>query len=166
MNGENRLVLAVSPSPRGFAFVIFYKPDCPIDWGIKEIRGADKNDRILEAMQKLIDEYRPSVLVMEDATHSRRGTRIRTLLARLEKLVVQNKATVRQLTKAEIRFAFRDEHVQTKLDIAKAVAARLPAFQPRLPGERKIWMSEDPRQSLFDAVALGVAYYEMKARLQ
>lgn len=38
----------------------------------------------------------------------------------------------------------------TKYEIAKAIARRIPAFAHRLPRLRKLWMSEDPRQGLFD----------------
>jgi len=48
---------------------------------------------------------------------------------------------------------------ETKYEIAQAVAGIIPAFKHRLPPIRKIWQSEDERQSLFDAASLGIAYY-------
>jgi hypothetical protein len=158
MNGEHRVVLALSPSPRGFAFVVFYKPDCPIDWGVKEVRGVTKNDRIVAAVARLLNEYRPTILAIEDVNHGRRGNRIRALLASLEQLVKKYGARVEHITRADISDAFLTRP-RTKPDTAKAVAERLPAFASHLPGERRIWMSESRWQSLFDAAALGLALY-------
>ena len=52
----------------------------------------------------------------------------------------------------------------TKYEIAKAIATQIPAFAHRLPRLRKIWMSEDPRQSLFDAAALGLTFFARHIR--
>jgi hypothetical protein len=46
-----------------------------------------------------------------------------------------------------------------KYEIACAVAERLPELAPRLAPKRRIWQSEDYRMSIFDAAALGVAYF-------
>ena len=100
-------------------------------------------------------------LVIEDRDEedSRRGPRTRTLLRLIALLAQKEGVAVAQLSKEEIRKAFAKEEAKTRPEIAKAIAARIPAFAPKLPPVRKIWMSEDPRQSLFDAAALGVAFY-------
>ncbi len=46
-----------------------------------------------------------------------------------------------------------------KYTIAVALTKQLPELAPRLPQVRKIWKSEDYRMSIFDAAALGVAYF-------
>ncbi len=75
------LVLAVYPFSRGFAFVFFEGPDSPFEWGVKDIRGKHRNRKTLEAVKKLIDRYRPEILVIEDTSDSgpRRTSRIRKL---------------------------------------------------------------------------------------
>ncbi len=154
-------VLAISASPRGFAFVLFQKKDTPFDWGIKEIRGPLKNPRCLLAIKKLVVRYRPERIVLEDlsAKGSRRGPRIRALHKMIERLAQSERVRVVRYSRAEIRSAFGAENARTRPEIAQAVAKRIPAFAPKLPPLRKIWMSEDPRQSLFDAAALGVTWY-------
>jgi hypothetical protein len=154
-------ILAVSPSPRGFAFVLFEGPTTPFDWGIKEMRGDDKNARTLAAITKLIREYHPAALVIEqhEGEASRRGKRIRALLSTLAEVAAIEQLTVVRYTRFDVRRTFKGEQAQTKPDIAKAVAARIDAFATRLPPIRKIWMSEHPRQSLFDAAALGLTFF-------
>ena len=155
-----RFILAVSASPRGFAFVVFAGSDQPFDWGVKEIRGNQKNARCLLAIKKLIRQYRPEAVVIEDTrAGSRRGPRIRALYRGIADVAGREQVKVVQYTKAQVRAAFAAENVRTRPEIAQAVAARIPAFAPKLPPLRKIWMSEDPRQSLFDAAALGAVFY-------
>lgn len=158
-------VLAVSPSPRGFAFVLFQGPLQPFDWGVKDIRGNQKNPLTLLAVKKLIRRYRPETLVLEttEAGDTRRGPRIRALLPLVVRLAEKEGVAVKCYSRREIRKAFEGDNARTRPEIAKVIAAKIPAFAPKLPPLRKIWMSEDPRQSLFDAAALGVAWYAAPA---
>src|SRR5947208_2519558 len=150
-------ILAISPSPRGFAFVLFQGVDRPFDWGMKEIRGSDKNIRSVAAISKLIEQYHPEAIVIEETQRgSRRGFRIRSLLRAITARAKRDGISVVRYTKSEVRATFATEHARTRPAIAKAIASRIPAFAPRLPQPQKIWMSEDPRQSLFDAAALGL----------
>lgn len=68
-------------------------------------------------------------------------------------------------TKVKVQAAFAAENAKTRPEIARAIAARLPVFAPKLPPLRKIWMSEDPRQSLFDAAALGMTYFRLREHI-
>jgi hypothetical protein len=160
MTGE-KLVLAVATSPRGFAFVLFRYGATPLDWGIKTIPGAQKNPRCVLAIKKLIRQYRPSVIVLEEmGKDSRRGPRLRALNREIAELATRERVKVVRLTTAKVRATFAPENARTKAAIAQAIAARIPAFAPKLPPPRRIWMSEDPRQSLLDAVALRLTFPE------
>jgi hypothetical protein len=46
-----------------------------------------------------------------------------------------------------------------KYEVASALALQFPALASRLPPRRKCWQSEDYRMGIFDAAALGVAYF-------
>ena len=48
---------------------------------------------------------------------------------------------------------------RTKHERAKLIAEQFPEFEPQLPAPRKIWMSEDPRMSIFEAAALALVYW-------
>ena len=157
---HSAFVLAVSASPRGFSFVVFQGPEHPFDWGVKEIRGSQKNALTLLGIKKLMRQYRPEALVIEETgPGSRRGARIRVLYRLLVKIAHREQITVVRYTRAQVLATFEAEKAWTRPEIAKAIATRIPAFALRLPPLRKIWMSEDPRQSLFDAAALGITFY-------
>ncbi|PYV22403.1 MAG: hypothetical protein DMG24_16885 [Acidobacteria bacterium] len=59
---------------------------------------------------------------------------------------------------------FGGEGRLTKHKIATALADRFAELAPILPPKRKPWESEDYRTSIFDAAALGVAYFDRLAR--
>ena len=46
-----------------------------------------------------------------------------------------------------------------KYEVASVLAKQFPALASRLPPKRKIWQSEDYRMGIFDAAAVGVAYF-------
>ena len=48
------LVFAIYPQSRGFAFVLFEGWLAPVDWGVHEARGADKNTRCLARIAFII----------------------------------------------------------------------------------------------------------------
>lgn len=152
--------LAIYPFTRGFAFVLFQGPSSPFDWGIKEIRGKEKNALTLQAIKKLIDRYAPETIVIEETKekHSRRHPRVRALYRMIAHLAHTKGIDIARYPQSRVRETFASVGARTKYEIAQAIATQIPAFALRLPRKRKIWMSEDPRQSLFDAAALGITH--------
>ena len=71
------LVLAVYATSKGFAFVLFEGPESPFDWGVRDIRNPSRNQKCADAVARIVDQYQPGVLVIEDTSDplSRRTTR-------------------------------------------------------------------------------------------
>ena len=159
-NPQN-FVLSIYPFWRGFAFVLFEGPDNPFDWGVKEIKQKHKDAKTLAEIKKIVDRYRPEVLVIEDTTDkgSRRTSRIRKLYRMLVHFAEAEYVDLHRCSKTEVRACFATIGASTKYELARAIATQIPAFAHRIPRRRKVWMSEDPRQSLFDAAALGLTYF-------
>ena len=162
-NPQN-LVLSIYPFTRGFAFVLFEGPGSPFDWGVKEIKEKHKNTKTLDDIKTLIDRYRPEVLVIEDTSNgeSRRTSRIRRLYRVLVHLAVAEYIDLCRLKKSQIKECFGLVGAGSKYEIAQAIAIQIPAFAHRIPPFRKPWMSDDLRQALFDAAALGLAFYALR----
>jgi Holliday junction resolvasome RuvABC endonuclease subunit len=158
---DEGFVLAFYPATHGYAFVLFEGPDAPFDWGVVEVRSSDKNGATLDALRKLVAHYHPEVFVIEDGmkSGSRRASRIKRLQQRIEHYAAAEGIDLHRYTRAETQAVFQATGAITKYEIAETIATMIPAFAHRLPRKRKIWMSEDPRQSLFDAAALGITYY-------
>jgi RNase H-fold protein (predicted Holliday junction resolvase) len=159
-NSQN-FVLSIYPFSRGFAFVLFEGPESPFDWGVKEIKRKHKDTKTLDEIKRIVDRYRPEVLVIEDTTgtDSRRTSRIRKLYRMLVHFAEAEYVDLHRCSKSEVKACFAAVGASTKYEIAKAIATQIPAFAHRIPRRREIWMSEDPRQSLFDAAALGLTYF-------
>lgn len=158
---DARFVLAFHPTTHGYAFVLFEAPDAPFDWAVREIRGRDKSRKTLEALRQLVERYHPDVVVTDQVSpkDSRRTSRMRRLHRRIEHLAATQGIELQRFTRRDIRAVFECSGAVTKHEIAEAIAAMIPAFAHRLPRKRKIWMSEDPRQGLFDAAALGLCHF-------
>ena len=160
------LLLSVYPFSRGFAFVFFESPESPFDWGVKVIKEKHKNTVTLDEIKKLIDRYRPEVLVIEDTTtgDTRRTSRIRKLYRMLAQLAGAEYVDLYRVSKGAIKECFASVGAGTKYEIAKTIAIQIPGFAHRIPPLRKPWMSEDSRQNLFDAAALGLTFYAVSHR--
>src|SRR5258708_21711761 len=124
------LVLSIYPFSQGFAFVLLEGPESPFDWGVKVIREKHKNTKTLDAIKKLIDRYRPEVLVIEETIgqDSRRTSRIRKLYRMLIHLAAAEYVELRRCSSTAVRASFSSIGARTKYKIAKAIAAQIPAF--------------------------------------
>ncbi|KYK46061.1 hypothetical protein A1D31_33730 [Bradyrhizobium liaoningense] len=163
MNGLQRYpcVLAVYLNTRGFGFVVFESSLSPVDWGIKETPGPQKNSRCVTKIERILDRYRPSVLILQDtsAGGTRRTQRIKDLNAEIVELAALREIPACAYSRADVLTTFSEFNVETKRDLALVIAKHIPAFERHLPPPRKPWMSEDARMSLFEAAALALTFF-------
>ena len=161
-------ILAIYPSARGFAFVVFEGPDSPFDWGTKEFRGSDKNAHSLSAITELVERYRPDAIVIEDFAEdgARRSSRIRRLYRSIVQLAQTECIDLFRYSKTQVRHCFgavrRHDQVRHRDRDCKTHSGIRPSPPAR---SEKIWMSEDERQNLFDAAALGLTHYAVNPSL-
>jgi len=155
------LVLAIHLQSRGFAFVLFEGWLAPVDWGVQESRGANKNARCLTRIASLLALHTPDVLVLQDM--SERGTlrapRIQELNRRIAELADQRGILVRTYSRAQVVEHFEEQGARTKQRIAETITKHIPALGLYVPKVRKPWMSEDARMGIFDAAALAWTYF-------
>jgi hypothetical protein len=71
----------------------------------------------------------------------------------------ERRIPARRLSRLAVKNAFVGVN-RNKYTVAAALAARFPELASKLPTVPKIWMSEDYRISVFDAAALGVAFFK------
>jgi hypothetical protein len=161
-----KAALAIFPSREGFGWVVFDGPLSPYRWKVssaarKEGPSAEKNDRCLKAVEKLLREFRPGCLVLEsfDGKESRRHPRIRALCRGLIALAATEGLTVRIITRAEIEKIFGSAPAETREKVAEVVSRYVREYGWRLPDKRKIWESDEPVMALFAATALLVVHY-------
>lgn len=159
----HKLTLAIDPTSRGFGYALFEGPQTPLDWGTTEIR-SDQNLKSLERITKLIRFYHPEVLILEDCSkeQGRRCERTKILLDQIAEYAQSQKIPLVKYSSDRVREVFSFFDVDNKQQIAQKICEWLPELAPRIPPERKPWMSEDRRMGIFDAVALILTYYYLE----
>jgi Holliday junction resolvasome RuvABC endonuclease subunit len=153
-------ILAIAPSSRGFGFAVLEGQATLADWGAKPVQG-DKNAQSLTKVERLIAYYQPDVLVLEDASgkNSRRSARIKTLGQQIMDLAKTRRTKVALFSRDQVRRLFFDGGQGTKHAVAEILAQRFQGeLGACLPPKRRLWMSEDRRMDIFDAVALAFVF--------
>lgn len=156
---KNSLVLAIAPSFWGVGFAVI-ENGALVDWGMKATKG-DKNSAAVTQIEKLIEQYRPSVFVMEDVhvQDSMRSERIRSLAKRLCAVAEQAKMQIVAMPRREIRKIFFADGRGSKDALAAMIGEQFSEELGRiLPPKRKAWMNEHFRMAVFEAVASALAF--------
>ena len=153
---NQKRILAIYPSSRGFGFSVLEGRDRLIDWGVVQTKD-DKHRRTIARVTRFMARYTPDEVVTEDPMKSPyRSARIRKLLAGVQDLAVMKRVQWRGVSRGQVRETFRTSGPVTKYRIAQGIAGHFPELASRLPPPRKPWMSEDARMAIFDAVAVAL----------
>ena len=155
---NEKRILAIDLRSRSFGFAVFEGPTRLLDWGVKSFRQGTNAVKTpaSEKLAALMDDFPPSTIVLKkrDSDTKKRAEMHNALLREATK----RRIPIRLLSRNGVKNAFADCN-HNKYTIAAALTKQLPELTPRLPQVRKIWKSEDYRMSIFDAAALGVAYF-------
>jgi hypothetical protein len=157
-------VLAVDPASRGLGFALLEGPDTLIDWGFRGTRGPQKDSQAIVYVRTLLACYRPDVLVIEAFEPTKkphRSRRVRNLLNILEALAAKSGIPSERVSRSAVRSTFSSRN---KYRIAAKLVAEFPETKPSCPPQRKIWLPEDPRINIFDALALARTYFAARAK--
>lgn len=154
-------VLALAPSARGVGYAYFEAPLSPIDWGLSGTKGKNRNAAGFDMVRKLVERLQPDIIVLHEYALPgvRRSQRIRRLQHMIATYATAQVIEVRRYSRGDIKRAFGHFGAATRYEIAQVIAGQIHAFEHRLPPRRKMWMTEDPRMTLFEAVALALTYF-------
>ena len=157
-----KLVLAVQPTSHGFGWVLFERPMSLVNWGIASTHN-DYATWCMARFEKLVDLYRPQVLVLETRPADKGFSkgRARLLSKAMQGFCANRDIEVHRYAYAEVTEALVAKPVEKRRAIVEAVAGIFPILRDRQPRPRRPWESEDGRRCLFDAAALGVAHFRM-----
>lgn len=161
MLSNTHITLALDTTSEGFAFAVLQGSETLLDWACSEV-SKKKSEAWRERVDKLLARYVPDLLVLPDVEDSRRGRWAKRFTLDMESLAHERGIAVRRVSRREAQEMFADSGT-TKYEIAVAIASLFPELEPRLPRQRKPWMSEDKRMSIFDAMSFAlVALREVK----
>lgn len=159
---KHRTFVAIDPTRTGFAFAVLEAPHELVDYGQ---RMAARGTRDLgQKVAALLGAHHPATLVVEDvaATGALRRTRARREICSLERLATKHGLMVARVPRFAVLETFAPG--KGKYEVALRLAELFPELTSRLPKKRKVWMPEDPRMNVFDAVALAAAEVEQSGK--
>lgn len=156
--GRRIVVMAIFPNTRGFGYAVFEEV-VPVDWGVSGVGGSRRNNACIGRITALVKRYDPDIVVLRDASEAR-SSRVSRLIHAAAALPRESKATCIVISRRQVREAFRYVGRPTRPAIARAIAERIPFFEPLVPSVRKIWNGEGRQMGLFDAVALALTYLD------
>jgi hypothetical protein len=164
MNSPRKYALTMSLylNSRGFAFVLFEGTLSPYDWGVFDVRGPQKGRHVVNKVRRLLHQYVPDVLVMQDTSPegTQRVNRLALLNKELATLAQELGMPVFSYSRDEIYRELSSMGFANKQMLAVLIAKHIPAFERHVPPPRKPWMSEDGRMGLFDAAALALLFFQ------
>ncbi|MFY9561284.1 MAG: hypothetical protein WAQ52_13710 [Terriglobales bacterium] len=108
-------------------------------------------------MAALIDQYVPEVIVLKFP----RTRRVNRILHSVRLCARERNCAVQVVSQKAVAKTIPGNN---KHQIATAIAERFPDLLSILPPKRKSWQSEDYRMSVFDAAAIGIAFFTRGAR--
>jgi hypothetical protein len=156
-------VFALDLRLRSFGFVVFEGPDQLLDWGVRSFRQGVNAVKIPMGvkLQSLLNRYRPQLVVLKVPTRAKLSKKVHAV----EALAKSQRISVRLVSGAFVRGAFPGNN-KNKDQIAAVIAPRYPDLLPRLGPKRKAWQAEKYSMSVFDAAAIGFAYFMRKHKMR
>ncbi len=147
--------IAIDPTRTGFAFAVLEAPLHLVDRGQRT--ALPKTGALVRKVEVLLSKHHPAVLVLEDTTApgARRRKRARGEIRSLERLALKRGVPVERVSRLTVLDTFAPG--KGKYEVAVRLAEIFPDLGDRLPWKRKVWMTEDPRMNVFDAVGLAAA---------
>lgn len=157
-------IIAFDVRSRSYGYAVLEGPKQLLDWGVRSFRkGANAVEvPAAEKLGALFDEFAPTVIVLNKRV-AHRTRRHAGLVGSIVRQAEQRVIPTRFLSRRAVSNAFAG-HDRNRHEIASVVAGEFPELAARLPRKRRCQDNEDYRMSMFDAAALGVAYFSRYAK--
>lgn len=168
MRQDTIRIMALALVSRGVGVAVMDQSGNAVDWRVKEIHEPPKrkNARCVFETNKLIEGYRPQILVLEDphAPGAKKRKRTTELFEALKELAIDSGVGVVAYGPRELRATFELARGANKDQLAAAVAKHLPILRRRLPKPRRLWESEQYVMPIFIAFALTLTHVSRAQR--
>ena len=160
---NNVRLLALDLRTRRFGFAVLEGSHELLEWGSRRLRRrttSDPDSFIQKRLAPLVTFYAPTVIVVKRGSRQGAGSNAKQehLLKTITHEAQRKAIEVAVIGRKEIRSVFGKTKSATKEAIAHEVALTFPQLTWKLPPARKAWANEAHVMTVFDAVALGLAY--------
>ena len=102
--------------------------------------------------------------MLQDMTEggTQRASRIRELNDAIELLAETQGIVVATFSRLQVRQNFADQGLRSRQAMSEAIAKNIPMLRRFVPPIRKLWMTEDPKMALFEAIGLILTLYHLQ----
>ena len=165
MRGITRYI-GIEATSKGFCFAVLEDTQRLIDWGGRELRGAIATGTFIHKLSRVIDRYRPDVLVIEDPAESFKGSKVKDWLAWAEEFAKEERKIKCVAVSQEEFRAYTSSYGSSKREMAMRLARLFPELEDLVPPKRKAWEHEKRSMRIFVALerALLVAQRDSRGR--
>jgi len=159
---NNKRVLAVEIRQRHLGYALFEASEQLIDWGTTALdrKGSPKGRLLQTRFTAVLQVTSPTLIVVRRSRHTSDVIRAHTKnVLRALRNAAGTDPLVVFIGQVEIKAAFGLRSNANKYSIADELAAYYPELLPKLPHHRKCWQTEPYGALVFDAVAVGYAFW-------
>ena len=154
-------IIAIDLRFRRSGFATFEGPRRLLDFGTLDIR-LEESENGRSRLADLMKLAAPKVIVVKKERWNNLIVRseAKPLVDALTSQGTAHSVQIRLLEQTSLNSTFRNLGCKTKADISASLARIYPELIWKLPPERRIWQPEHSRQTVFDAIALGMAFWQ------
>jgi hypothetical protein len=157
------VVMAFDLRHRRFGYAAFLGHKTLLEWGQRVYPAVGNAERELarKRIAKLITGIRPDLILLKRERWERGHSdeHLANVLVALQDEAQRHSIPIRLIQGESVKITFSVYGCETKYDIAEKLTRMFPELLPSLPPRRRPWQAEHPRMRVFEAVALGVAYW-------
>lgn len=167
-------ILGLDPGTRFLGTAVLRGPEL-LDYGVHVLRNGDRADELLthgkEVLFRIVRDYAPTIVAIEAPylITTKRAAVLSTLAQVLHRRAADLGLRVLELTPESVRQEVTGNPHARKIEVATALARRLPQLQnlvPRPPKVPVLWLTARERYWLhmFDALALALACGSLRTK--
>lgn len=157
-------ILAIDLRPQQFGYAVFEGPKRLLDWGVAYYRPGGKEGAVVAGRRvaEMVRMFLPSVIVVKKVRQkiARDSYGAQPILRVIRRKAAADSISLRLISRRDVREAFGIFRGNTKYEIACNLTVIFPELLWKLPPKRKLYESEHPSMTTFDAIALGFTYWE------
>jgi hypothetical protein len=157
-------ILAIDLRHRRFGYAVYEGHRALLDYGVRVYPaiGEAEAEMVKRRLAQLVKLFSPSVIVLKKERVDRAQTSVHMQI--LVEAIVSGASAhaipICQLQQSQVSESFSKLGCETREETASALARIFPELVWKLPPRRNLWQSEHPRMTVFDAIALGFAYWQ------
>jgi len=157
-------ILAIDLRHRRFGFAVFEGHRQLLGWGarIYPATGEAEVAMMSKRLIALLQLFTPSAIVTVQERWDRASIspHVRSLEEEIMRIAATHSIAIHAISQNQVRQSFLKLGCETRYQVATSLSRIFPELSARLPPARRLWDSEHSSMTIFDAVALGLAYWQ------